>query len=61
MKEEKEEEEKQQIYKEAISDKNPNLIEFYKKKAEEKEREIKSLTKSLKKVFQVYFIKSSLY
>ena len=50
MKDEKLEEEKQKLYKEATSDKNPNLIDFYRNKNIEKDKNIKSLNKNLKKV-----------
>lgn len=34
---------------EAITDKNPNIVEYYKKQSEEKERTILTMSKNLKK------------
>ena len=58
MKDEKLEEEKQKLYKEATSDKNPNLIDFYRNKNIEKDKNIKSLNKNLKKVQLIIIIHS---
>lgn len=49
LKDKVEESEKNEWLQEANSDKNPNLINYYKKKAETKEKEIKQLKKSQKK------------
>ena len=43
-------EENMKWQKEAVSDKNPHLMELFRKKQEEKDREIRTLTKNLKKV-----------
>lgn len=40
------EDEKKKWSQEANSDKNPNLLEYYKHKMEEKDKEIKTLKKS---------------
>lgn len=50
MKEKEAEEEKMQWHREALSDKNPYLMEQFRKKIDEKEKEIKRLAKNLKKV-----------
>ncbi|CAD8176021.1 unnamed protein product [Paramecium pentaurelia] len=49
MKQEKEEEEKMKWHREAVSDKNPYLMEEFRKKLDEKDKEIKRLSKNLKK------------
>ena len=50
IKEMKNAEENMKWQKEAVSDKNPHLMELFRKKQEEKDREIRTLTKNLKKV-----------
>lgn len=56
MKQEKEEEEKMKWHREAVSDKNPYLMEEFRKKIDEKDKEIKRLSKSLKKVWIILAI-----
>jgi hypothetical protein len=50
MKDEKDEEERLKWTKDKMADKNPYVIEYYRKKMEEKDKDIKNLTKKLKKV-----------